>query len=182
MANIVFIATSLDGYISDRDDGIDWLHSIPNPDNMDMGFDSLMSRIDAIVMGRRTFATVCRFDVPWPYSKPVFVLSNSISAVPQEYEGIAEVINGSLADVLATLHAKGHEDLYIDGGATVQSFLKEDLIDEMTISVLPVLLGGGSPLFGELLQPMQFEHVRTKVLLNAIVQSHYRRRRKGHAV
>lgn len=79
--------------------------------------------------------------------------------------------------MLATLHGKGHKDLYIDGGTTIQSFLKEDLIDEMIITVLPILLGGGSPLFGELSQPMRFEHIKTEVMLNAMVQNHYRRRR-----
>jgi dihydrofolate reductase len=177
VSNIAYIATSLDGYISDNDGGLDWLHSIPNPDKLDFGYGDLMNRIDAIVMGRKTFEVVCGFDVPWPYSKPVFVLSNSLSSVPEEYEGKAELVSGSLADVLATLHGKGHQDLYIDGGTTIQSFLKEDLIDEMIITVLPILLGGGSPLFGELSQPMRFEHVKTEVMLNAMPQSHYRRRR-----
>lgn len=178
MSNIVFIATSLDGYISDKDDGLDWLHSIPNPDNLDLGFGPLMSRIDALVMGRKTFERVCGLDVPWPYRKSVFVLSNSMSSVPEDYKGKAELVSGPLADVLKTLHAKGHKDLYIDGGTTIRNFLKEDLIDEMIITVLPILLGGGSSLFGELLQPMEFEHVSTEVLLNAMVQNHYRRERQ----
>lgn len=177
MSNIVYIATSLDGYISDKDDGLDWLDSIPNPDNIDMGYGDLMNRIDALVMGRKTFEVVCGFDVPWPYTKPVFVLSNSLTTVPEEHEGKAELVSGPLTEVLETLHARGHQNLYIDGGTTIQSFLKEDLIDEMIITVLPILLGGGSLLFGELPQPMGFEHVKTEVLLNAMVQSHYRRRR-----
>jgi len=177
LTNIVYIGTSLDGYISDKDDGLDWLDSIPNPDNIDMGYGDLINRIDALVMGRKTFEVVCGFDVPWPYSKPVFVLSQSLTLLPDGYEEKAELVSGPLADVLETLHAKGHQDLYIDGGATIQSFLKEDLIDEMIITVLPILLGGGTPLFGELAQPMNFEHVNSEVVLNAMVQNHYRRRR-----
>jgi dihydrofolate reductase len=177
MSNFVFIATSLDGFISDKDDGLDWLYSIPNPDSIDMGYGDLMNRIDAMVMGRKTFETVCGFDVPWPYSKPVFVLSSTLSSLPEGYDGKAELVSGPLADVLSALHEKGHQDLYIDGGTTVQHFLKEDLIDEMIITVLPILLGGGSPLFGELSQPMEFEHVKTEVMLNAMVQSHFRRSR-----
>ena len=65
MSNIVFIATSLDGYISDKDDGLDWLHSIPNPEKLDLGFGPLMNRIDAIVMGRKTFEKVHGFDGLW---------------------------------------------------------------------------------------------------------------------
>ena len=87
----------------------------------------------------------------------------------------AELISGSLSDVLASIHGKGHRKLYIDGGVTVQNILKEDLIDEMIITVLPILLGGGSPLFGELAEPMGFEHVKTEVMLNAMVENRYRR-------
>jgi dihydrofolate reductase len=177
MSNIVFIAASLDGYISDRDDGLDWLQSVPNPDSLDFGWADFMDRVDALVMGRKTFEKVCSFDCPWPYSKPVFVLSNSLSSLPEGYAGKAELISGPLSDVLATIHGEGHRDLYIDGGATVQNFLREDLIDEMIITVLPILLGGGAPLFGELAEPMDFEHVKTEVLLDAMVQTHYRRSR-----
>ena len=92
-------------------------------------------------------------------------------------EGKVELISGSLSDVLAALHGKGYDQLYIDGGATVQSFLDEDLIDEMIITLVPILLGGGSPLFGKLRQPMDFDLVNTEVLLNAMVKNHYRRKR-----
>jgi dihydrofolate reductase len=177
MSNLVFIASSLDGYISDRDDGLDWLQSVPNQENLDLGWGDFINRIDAIVMGRKTFEKVRGFDCPWPYPKPVFVLSNSLASLPEGFDGKAELISGSLSDVLATIHARGHGDLYVDGGVTVQSFLREDLIDEMIISVLPILLGGGSSLFGELPEQLDFEHVRTEVMLDAIVQNHYRRRR-----
>ena len=90
MSNIVFIATSLDGYIADKDGGLDWLQSIPNPENLDMGWGDLIDRIDALVMGRKTFEKVCSFDCDWPYSKPVFVLSNSMKSKPDGYEGKAE--------------------------------------------------------------------------------------------
>ena len=84
---------------------------------------------------------------------------------------------GSLSAVIETIHRKEHKHLYIDGGLTVQGFLKEDLIDEMIITVIPTLLGGGTPLFGELYKPMEFEHLKTEVFLNAIVQNHYRRKK-----
>ncbi len=177
MANIVYIGASLDGYIADKDGGLDWLHSVPNPGNSDFGWADFMGRIDAIVMGRKTFETVCGFDCDWPYSKLVFVLSGTLTSLPEEFEGKAELVNGSLSEVLAAIHAKGHQELYIDGGATIQSFLREDLIDEMIITTVPILLGGGTPLFGELPEPMAFKHVKTEVLLNAMVKNHYRRRR-----
>jgi len=177
MSNIVFIATSLNGYIADKDGGVDWLHSIPNPENLDMGYVNLIDRIDALVMGRKTLEKVCSFDCDWPYSKPVFVLSNSIKSIPEGYEGKTELINGILSEVIEAIHQKGYKHLYIEGGVTVQSFLKEDLIDEMIITVIPILLGGGIPLFGELPIPMEFEHMMTEVFLNAMVQNHYRRKK-----
>ena len=177
MSNIVFIATSLDGYIADKDGGLDWLQAIPNPDNLDMGWINFIDRIDALVMGRKTFEKVCSFDCEWPYSKPVFVLSNSLKSIPEGYTGKAEPINGSLSEVIEKIHQRGHKHLYIDGGVTVQNFLKEDLIDELIITIIPVLLGGGTPLFGELSDQMEFEHVKTEIFLNAMVQNHYRRKK-----
>ena len=177
MSNIVYIATSLDGYIADRDGGLDWLQSIPNPDNLDFGWADFMDRIDALLMGRKTFDKVCSFDCDWPYSKPVFVLSNSLKSVPENYKDKAEAISGPLSEVLKAIHQKGCKNLYIDGGMTIQSFLKEDLIDEMIITVIPILLGGGVPLFGELPEPMAFEYIKTEVLLNAMVQNHFRRKK-----
>jgi len=76
--NSVFIATSLDGYIADRNGKIDWLNTIPNPDNNDMGYTEFTKGIDALLMGRKTFETVLGFDGDWPYNKPVFVLSNKL--------------------------------------------------------------------------------------------------------
>ena len=177
MSNIVFIATSLDGYIADKDGGVDWLHSIPNPENLDMGYVDLIDRTDAIIMGRKTFETVCSFDCDWPYSKPVFVLSYSMKTTPEGYEGKVELIKGSAAEIIEAIHQKGYKNLYIDGGVTIQNFLKEELIDEMVITIIPTLLGGGTPLFEELSKPMEFEHVKTEVFLNAIVQNHYRRKK-----
>lgn len=179
MSNIVYIATSLDGYIADKDGGLDWLHSTPNPDNLDFGWAEFMSKMDALVMGRNTFEAVCGFDCEWPYEKPVFVLSNSLKMVPEEYKDKAEVITGPLLQIVKSLNEKGYNNLYIDGGKTVQSFLKGSLIDEMIITQIPVLLGGGVPLFDKLSSPVEFEHVNTEVHLNALVQTHYRRKKKN---
>ena len=175
--NKVFIATSLDGYIADKNGGIDWLHTIPNPDNIDMGYGEFTAQIDALVMGRTTFETVCGFDMDWPYQKPVFVLSNSMTDIPTEYAKNATLVKGSLKEVLEKIHDKGFHDLYIDGGKTIQGFLEEDLIDEMTITTIPYLLGGGIPLFSELSKRLDFECVETMLYLGKIVQSRFLRKR-----
>ena len=176
--NIVFIARSLDGFIATKEGGIDWLNSIPNPEGDDMGYMEHIENIDALVMGRNTFELVCSFDMEWPYTKPVFVLSNKMQKVPEKFSSHAKLVKGSLTDVLEVIHGQGYFKLYIDGGATIQSFLKEDLIDEMIISTIPILIGGGIPLFGDLPEMLLFEHKGSKVFLDAVVQDTYSRKRK----
>lgn len=175
--NSVYIATSLDGYIADRNGGIDWLDMVPNPDHEDMGFAAFFDEIDALVMGRTTFETVCSFDVDWPYQKPVFVLSHTMNEIPDSHKGKAFLVKGSLTEVLQQIHEQGYYRLYIDGGATIQSFLKEDLIDEMQITTLPILLGGGHSLFGDLAEEMKFELAGSRILLKQLVLNHYIRKR-----
>lgn len=171
--NKVFIATSIDGLIADENGGIDWLHSIPNPDNNDMGFEAFTFGIDAIIMGRNTFETVCNFDIEWPYQKPVFVLSNKLTSLDKKFDDKVELINGSLNEVLEKIHNKGYLRLCIDGGKTIQGFLKENLIDEMTITIIPILLGGGIPLFTEFSSRINFECVDSKIFLEKVVQNHF---------
>jgi dihydrofolate reductase len=176
--NKVFIARSLDGYIADKNGGLDWLNATPNPDHLDMGYENFIKGVDAIVMGRTTFEMVCSFDIKWPYKIPVFVLSNSMKSLPEGFEDRAEIVNGPLSEILEQIHKKGYNQLYIDGGVTVQNFLKEDLIDELIITTIPILLGGGFPLFGELPREMEFEHVESHQYLDALVQDSYRRKRE----
>jgi len=175
--NYIFIAKSIDGFIADKDGGIEWLYTIPNPENLDLGYHSFIEGIDALIMGRGTFEKVMSFDIPWPYHKPVFVVSNTIKLVPDEYRDKVKIVNGSLKEILAKINEKGYTNLYIDGGSLIQSFLKEDLIDEMIISTIPVLLGSGIPLFGELSQMMEFEFIKSEVYLDAITQVYYKRKR-----
>lgn len=177
--NKVFIARSLDGYIADRNGGLDWLKAVPNPDQLDLGYERFIGSVDAILMGRSTFEVVCSFDMEWPYKLPVFVLSKTLDSVPEALKGKVELVKGSPAEILEQVHKKGYSRLYIDGGVTVQNFLREDLIDELCITTIPVLLGGGIPLFGELPNSLEFEHVESVLLLDALVQDTYKRKRRS---
>lgn len=175
--NSVFIATSLDGFIADKNGGIDWLYSVPNPDNDDMGYVEFNIGIDALVMGRRTFETVLGFDVDWPYDKPVFVLSNKLKEIPDSHKGMAYLVKGTLTEILHQIHQKGFNRLYIDGGTTIRNFLKADLIDDMVLTTIPILLGGGTYLFYELPKQLNFELIGTKTYLNQVTQNHYKRKK-----
>lgn len=174
--NKVFIATSLDGYIAGKNGELDWLNAIPNPDNIDMGYGEFIAHIDALVMGRTTFETVCGFDIDWPYQKPVFVLSNTMTKIPEKLIDKAQIVKGTLKEILEQIHEKGYYRLYIDGGTTIQSFLKEDLIHDMTITIIPILLGDGSPLFSDLPDKLTFECTESKIYLDKVVQNHYKRK------
>ena len=174
MSNIVYIATSLDGFIAREDGSVDWLMEIPNPDNNDFGFGEFMESIDAIVMGKNSFEMVVSFG-EWPYSKPVFVLSNSLHKIPDNLIGKAEILNGNPISIIKKLNSREFFNLYIDGGKVIQEFLELGLIDEMTITKIPILLGSGIPLFTKASGEQKFEHVKTEVFQNSLVKSHYKK-------
>lgn len=176
--NKVFIARSLDGFIAGKNGEIDWLDMIPNPDQKDMGYHGFIEGIDAIVMGRGSFEIVLSFgEEQWPYKLPLFVLSTTLSKIPAHLEGKVEIINDQIPAVINYLHNKGYKNLYIDGGKTIHNFLKEDQIDELIITTIPIILGEGIPLFHNLPHRLEFEHVESKLLLDQLVQNHYRRKR-----
>jgi dihydrofolate reductase len=179
MANIVYIATSLDGFIAREDGNIDWLNAYPNPDNSDHGYFDFIRRIDAYVMGRNTWQTVLSFP-EFPdsfYTKPIYVLSASLKTIPDAHKHKAEIFSGSLDALAQLLAQRGHHNIYVDGGKIIQSFLAEDRIDEMVISRIPILIGKGIPLFGPLQRDLLFEHVKTETFTNGITQSRYLRKR-----
>lgn len=175
MLNKVYIAQSLDGHIADRNGGLDWLEKIAIPEGEDMGYQSFMESVDALLMGRNTFEKVASFDIEWPYAKPVYVLSTTLTEVDQKFEGKVILINAEVKDAIAQIREAGHKDIYIDGGVLIQSCLWDNLIDELIITTMPVLLGGGPRLFGDLIKEIDFELLESKVFVNAIVQNHYRR-------
>lgn len=178
MKNIIYIATSIDGFIARKDGNIDWLMEIPNPEGSDFGFNDFIKDIDAIVMGRNTFEFVEKFD-KWPYTKPVFVLSSSLKTLNKRLQDKVEIINSDPVSVVKYLHSKKFFNIYIDGGSTIYRFLQQNLIDEMIITRIPILLGDGIPLFSVLKEEKRFSHIKTEVLNNSLVKTHYKRIEKN---
>lgn len=170
----VYIATSLDGFIATKEGGLDWLMEIDNPTGDDFGFGEFIESIDALVMGRNTFEMVVSFG-QWPYTKPVYVLSSTLTSIPQYLQDKAFLVNGEIEEVLKNLELKGLKNLYIDGGKVIQSFLEKDLINEMIITRIPIVLGEGIALFSSMNKSIKFSHVKTEVLLGEMVKSHYRK-------
>lgn len=164
----VFIGTSLDGFIARENGDIGWL----TDNDLDMGstgYEEFFASVDALVIGRNTFETIAGFD-EWPYSgKRVLVLSRTLASV----DAPQTTVHADLAAVVATLEAEGAKRVYVDGGRTIQAFLREGLIQELTISTAPVLIGSGLPLFGPLDQDVHLKHRSTRELGAGFVQSTY---------
>lgn len=177
MSNKVYIAVSLDGYIADKNGSVDWLSMVPMDEETQNLFNNFMDSVDCVVMGRNTFEVVKSFGGEWPYNKKVFVVSNSMKSIPNEYEDKIELVKGLPSEIIKSLNSKGYNNFYIDGGKTIQNFLNEDLIDEMIISTMPILLGGGKSLFGELSEFKVFKVVETKIVSNLCTQTLYKRER-----
>lgn len=174
MSAQVFIATSLDGFIARADGGLDWLPQ-PSGDAAqdDHGYSAFMAGIDAIVMGRSTYEMVLTFG-DWPFEKPVVVLSSrGVTVAPALADRIVPMA-GEPREIMAACAARGWHNLYIDGGVTIQRFLRAGLIQRLIITRVPVVLGSGLPLFGALERDAHFTHVRTQSYATGLVQSEYR--------
>ena len=169
-----FIATSLDGFIARKNGDIDWLNEFNKPDESeDYGYHAFVDTVDCMVMGRITLDKVIEFK-EWPYEDMrVIVLSNTLQEVPIHLMDKIELYSGSLPKLLLMLENEGCKRLYIDGGKTIQSFLIQNLITDITITKIPVLLGEGIPLFGWLEKDLKFKHIETKSYPSGLVQSTY---------
>lgn len=140
----VFIATSLDGFIARPDGTIDWLSVVERPGE-DYGFGEFFASVDALVMGRKTWEVALGFP-EWPYAGKRVVVMSRHPRTPRHGETFHA---GSPDELVAALAADGVRHVYVDGGVTIRAFLKAGLIDELTLSLIPVLLGSGIPLFGD---------------------------------
>lgn len=170
----VFIATSLDGFIARTDGDIDWL-ATRSDQTEDHGYNEFIEGMDGIVMGRGTYEKVLSFEA-WPYTKPVVVLSQSLlqSSLPENLKGKVRFINLLPKDTMSLLASEGWKKVYVDGGQVVQSFIRDNLIEEMVITVVPVLIGSGRTLFGSLRGDVSLSLLKTKSFSSGLVQLTYR--------
>ena len=165
----VFVGTSVDGFIARLDGAFDFL---PADGGEPHGYTEFMASVDALVFGRNTYETVLKFE-GWAYGKkPVFVLSSK-PLKPAPPGAVVEHMAGEPAEIVKQLEARGIKHAYVDGGITVQRFLRAGLIQRLIITRVPVLIGTGIPLFGEVPQDIKLEHVRTQTYKGGMVQSEY---------
>ena len=167
----VYIATSLDGFIARKNGDIDWLSG--GEGSEDYGYAEFMSTVDFIVMGRNTYEKVLTFG-GWPYQKKVIVLTIRDLPVPADLAEKVERLHLSPVELIGELQSRGIRQIYLDGGVTIQRFLRAGLVDEMTITTIPILIGGGLPLFGALDQDVKVELISSQSFNNGFVQNKYR--------
>jgi dihydrofolate reductase len=166
----VFIGTSVDGFIARSNDELDFL---PEDGGEPHGYNEFIAGVDAIVIGRKTFEKVLTFGA-WPYGeKRVVVLSSGPVDLSAVRGGVVEQMAGDPAEIVAQLAARGIQNLYIDGGVTIQRFLRAGMIHRLIITRVPVLIGEGVPLFGALPHDIRLRHVATRHYPSGLVQSEY---------
>lgn len=170
MTATVFVGTSVDGFIARLDGSFDFL---PADGGEPHGYDELFASVDALVFGRKTFETVLSFG-EWPYGKKrVVVLSSNPIDLSVVKNGNVEQMSGEPAEIVARLAASGAHHLYVDGGDTIQRFLRAGQIQRLIITRVPVLIGEGISLFGSLPHDVKLRHVRTRDFPSGLVQSEY---------
>jgi dihydrofolate reductase len=165
----IYIAMSIDGYIARKNGGLDWLEYGHTGDE-DYGFKKFIGSVDALVLGRNTYEVVSGFD-KWPYEgKKVIVLSNTLNEVRKE----AELFCGQLTDLASMLYSQGIKRVWVDGGITVSKFLEAGLVDDITISVIAMVLGSGIPLFSAMNREHKCRLISTQSYPSGLVQLKYK--------
>jgi dihydrofolate reductase len=165
----VFVGTSLDGFIARRNGDYDFL---PADGGEPHGYDEFIASVDTILIGRNTFDVVLKLPT-WPYAgKRVVVLSHRPLDLSKA-AGPAELMSGEPSQIAQQLAGTGAKHVYVDGGITVQQFLRAGLIHQITITRVPVLIGDGIPLFGSLLHDIQLRHLGTRQYKSGLVTSEY---------
>ena len=170
----VYIATSLDGYIAKPNGDINWLMEADNSGGKeDYGYKEFSDSVDCMVMGRNSMEMVMSFP-EWPYDdKRVVVLSDSLKEIPSQLMDKIELYSGSLVNLVTELKNDGCNRIYIDGGKTIQSFINEELVTDITITKIPILLGKGISLFGKTKHDIKLKHIESKSYPSGFVKSTY---------
>ena len=166
----VFVGTSVDGFIARRNGTFDFLDEGGGEPH---GYTEFFASVDALVIGRKTFETVLGFP-EWPYGdKLVIVLSSGKVDLSGVRGGRVELMGGAPGEIIAKLRTRGLKHVYLDGGVTIQQFLREGCVDRLTITRVPVLIGDGIPLFGAVPRDTKLRHISTHAYASGLVKTEY---------
>jgi len=169
---VLYIAMSVDGFIAKQNDDIDFL-SLVEKGGEDYGYSDFVDSIDAILIGRKTYDRILAMGHQYPHrDKEVYIISRT----SQLKNGTFNYYTGSLKGLIAELRSKHGKNIYCDGGAEiVNELLKEDLIDEFVISIIPILLGEGLVLFKNGNAERSLKLISATHFEKGLVQVHYER-------
>lgn len=171
---ILFIACSLDGFIAEKDGGLSWLDMVAT-EGEDYGYSKIAEQTDTFILGRKTYDKVLTFGMPFPHdSRQTYVITNT----PKPSVNNLHFYNGNVADLLNDIRKHDGKDIHLDGGGQlIHTFMKDNLIDEYIISVIPTLLGDGIPMFVAGDKPqINLELISSKAFLSGLVQLHYKKK------
>ena len=178
MEFVGYIASSLDGFIAREDGSLDWLEQDcwSDPDGSDYGWKDHLSSVDALIMGKNTFLKISEIG-QWIYGDlPVFVASKSLKQkeVPENLKDKITIFLGSIHSLVREMKILKKKRIYIDGGNLLQSFIRENLLNELILTRIPILIGKGISFFGALGSDIKVDHVKTKTYKSGLCQSFYR--------
>ncbi|WP_333862649.1 dihydrofolate reductase family protein [Sphingobacterium sp.] len=168
----VFIATSVDGYIAKPNDDLSFLNMVEK-EGEDYGYSDFINTIDTLIVGRKTYEYVLKNIGASHYDngqRDVYVITRTA----RPHVGRTIFYSGDLVDLIAELKSGKGKNIYCDGGAEIiNELLKHDVIDELIISVIPILLGAGTRLFQEGRPEQLLKLITTKTFETGLVKLHY---------
>lgn len=167
---VLYIATSIDGYIAGPEHQLDFLENIPNPDEDDHGYSEFYHSVDALIMGSGTYEVISGFGIDWPYQgKSSFILTSD-KTLSSDTEDI-QFYNGSVTELTDNLKNTCENNIWLVGGGKVVSyFLQNNLVDKMIVSIAPVVLGKGIKLFPEETPEVSFKLQQAMSFASGMVQ------------
>ena len=166
---ILFTACSIDGYIARPDGNLDWLTNFPNPDNLDHGYNDLLANTSCIIMGRKTYEEIVGFGIEWPYKGiPTYILTANSEFNCKTPDTL--ILSGNLVEKVHRIRSEQEKNIWLAGGGqVVKYFLQNGLIDRMIISVIPIILGEGIPLFPGKSKETKFKLIENQLFSTGII-------------
>lgn len=169
---ILYIATSLDGYIAKPNDDLSFL-SVVDKEGEDYGYFDFIKSVDTVIEGRKTYDWIMKQVPEYPHAEKK---SYIITRTPKDPIGNTTFYTGDLKELIIELKNQNGKDVFIDGGAQlVNALLKENLIDEFIISIIPILVGDGIKLFEDGRPEQKLTLINTKNYETGLVQMHYKK-------
>ncbi len=164
----LFIASSLDGYIARPDGSVDWLFT-----DGDYGYHEFYNSIGTVLMGRKTYDKVLEFgDYPYKDKRSIIFTRQDTSL---QVTDKPEFVSGDIVKFTDSLRRSESDDVWLVGGSQIiRLFLEQDLIDEIILSIHPVILGNGIPLFDRIKKEVRMELINDVSFESGLVQLYYR--------